>query len=546
MAYIAPSTTIQFMKNTGLSMSHENTLYFASESAKNDYWNTWFASNGQVGVVSQTYQRVNRNYCRIQSTMAVMYNVDYMRFINTSFENKWFYAFVTSINYINNNTVEVEYVLDPVMTWMGTFSLKQCFIERQHTVHDGIGNNIAEEGLPVGNYITENNRLLWGFSKDASVARVASALDTGATIDKCGIYAGMASTDCETQAILGTTINSLAGQDQADSIVSITMVPKEVQNVDTVIEHDITLAKPYDDIDGYVPRNKKLFCYPYKYLTIENSEGSTMDLMYEYMGTTPDATSSGNGTFRVVIGNYPTGCEIFLTPTDYKDNSGYEHRITITHMPQCAWSINSYEAYLAQKNAYYEQDLEKAYAATKRGIVTGGLSGLLGSGSSAGSNAAKSQSLGTGLATMGIGGATGAIGGAIRGVSSEWELIDNHMIENSIRPESPNTLHGSPSTDVLFSYGLKGFYAYEKCITKNYAMMLDSYFDMFGYYIKQLGTPNMNARPHWTYIKTIGCDVTGNVPASDKKAIEDIFDSGVRFWHNLDEMGNYSLDNSPS
>ena len=69
---------------------------------------------------------------------------------------------------------------------------------------------------------------------------------------------------------------------------------------------------------------------------------------------------------------------------------------------------------------------------------------------------------------------------------------------------------------------------------------------MFGYPINTSGIPNMNARPHWTFVKTIGCDVTGNLPASDANDIESIFDSGCRFWHNLIEMGNYELDNSPS
>ena len=49
-----------------------------------------------------------------------------------------------------------------------------------------------------------------------------------------------------------------------------------------------------------------------------------------------------------------------------------------------------------------------------------------------------------------------------------------------------------------------------------------------------------------TYIKTIGCLVEGAIPADDASAIEDIFNKGVRFWKNLNEMGNYSLNNAPT
>lgn len=55
-------------------------------------------------------------------------------------------------------------------------------------------------------------------------------------------------------------------------------------------------------------------------------------------------------------------------------------------------------------------------------------------------------------------------------------------------------------------------------------------FDMFGYAVHQHLTPNMNARPNWTYCKTIGCIVHGNMPASAARDIESMFDSGVRFW----------------
>jgi hypothetical protein len=92
----------------------------------------------------------------------------------------------------------------------------------------------------------------------------------------------------------------------------------------------------------------------------------------------------------------------------------------------------------------------------------------------------------------------------------------------------------------------KNFYFRQKCITKNYAMMIDSFFDMFGYAIKQHAVPNMNARPHWTYVKTKGCSVDGALPADDAQAIENIFNKGIRFWKNHNEIGNYGYDNSPS
>lgn len=539
MPYINPSTTIQFMKNTGLSMSHENTLYFASESDKNSYWTSWMASHGQVGVVNQTYQRANRNYCRIQSTMAVMYNVDYMRFINTQFEGKWFYAFVTAINYINNNTVEVEYVLDPVMTWMGTFSLKQCFIDRQHTLNDGIGNNIAEEGLSVGPYVDENVHDSANYGRGQCVIRVVIANpDEASATYFGGIYCPAEYHDFSTSVAAANYINGLVESDLADNIVNVLMVPIAFQNPGQISSGTfVQWAKPYTDVDGYVPKNKKLFCYPYKYLMVDNSEGSQYEYKYEYFFTHPSATSSGNYEFGIygISGNE---VQVVCSPLAYNGSTseqGYtkEYDINMSHFPICAWSVDSYSAYLAQKNAYYPQDMAKEGAA--------GLINMAG-------GAAKGAVRGlTSTDTTILGGAiSGAISEGVNTLQDMSTMVANHLIDNTIRPEAGTQMRGSLNTDLTFSQGQKKFFFHEKTITKNYAMMIDDYFTMFGYRVGQVGTPNMNARPHFTYVKTIGCDVSGNVPASDKKIIESVFDNGVRFWHNLSEMGNYSLDNSPA
>lgn len=83
------------------------------------------------------------------------------------------------------------------------------------------------------------------------------------------------------------------------------------------------------------------------------------------------------------------------------------------------------------------------------------------------------------------------------------------------------------------------------CITKNYASMIDDYFTMYGYAVRNTLTPNMNARPNFTYVKTKGCIVHCNCPAEDARAIEEMFDNGIRFWKNHNNIGNYNLNNSP-
>lgn len=556
MSNITPNTSLEFFKNTGLSPNYENALYFSSSGERDNYFSALYS----ITVPNCTYQRENLGFCRVQLPVAQLYQCDYMRFKNWNFENKWYYAFIINVNYINNETTEVQYVIDYLMTWMGDFGFNQCYIERQHVKNDSIGANICEEGLPVGNYCTELQTSVWTFAPENAIARIAVANGRG-TNDMGHIYSGSSIEDCDSQEELNRYVRAHIDDNTSDSIVSIILIPNNISGPRPVTITNNSIPKPYDNIMGYKPRNNKLFCYPYKYCIIDNREGSTIDLMYEYMGTTPDATSSGNMSFTILAQGYPSSCEVALFPNNYKGSTGSEYRITMTHFPVCSFSVNSYEAYLAQKNAYYKQDMAltianaglNAYASTMHGAI-GGYSGGIQSGLS---NQAKQASTGLqkGVTQTSLGQYSSTMGaiGAMQGFSNAMVdastsilgEVTNNMIINAVRPESPSTQKGSESSDLWYSTGGKSFNLYEKCITKNYAMMLDSYFDMFGYAIKQHGTPNMNARENWTYIKTIGCNIKGAIPAYDAKIIEKLFDKGIRFWKSLENIGNYSLSNNP-
>lgn len=473
--------------------------------------------------------------------IANLYNCDYMRFKNTSFENKWFYAFVLEINYINNITTEVIYQLDPLMTWMGIFSLRKCYVVRQHTHNDGIGNNICTEDLPTGPYITEKTSAMLQYQPSIMKARIAVARGS-AVQTRGGIMSGTVCYDCSSSDEVYQKVNELVENNEDDSIVSITMIPSAYTSP-SVQTSTYSASKPYSSINGYIPRNKKLFCYPYKYLQVDNDEGETATYAYEYFNTVPDVTSSGNYSFEVSGCGYATGAEVMIRPVNYKANSSIEFRMTKSHFPQCAFAIDAYQAYLAQRNAYLPQKLALNEANAMSPTQMGGkaLSGVSG---------AITATLGgnyTGALGSLLGSAINATVGSIaQGAVDEDKLITENMVENQIQPEAGSHYRGTGATNIMYSTGRMGVWTYQKCITKNYAMMLDDYFDAYGYAIKQVMTPDMNARPYWTYIKTIGCSVSGNLPAKDKHDIESIFDTGVRFWKSLNQMGNYSLDNSPS
>ena len=93
--------------------------------------------------------------------------------------------------------------------------------------------------------------------------------------------------------------------------------------------------------------------------------------------------------------------------------------------------------------------------------------------------------------------------------------------------------------------GLQSFYGGRCSISAQYARMIDDYFTVYGYAVKRLKIPNRDSRPHWNYVKTIGCTITGSIPSDDMQLICSIYDNGITFWKNGSEIGDYSLDNSP-
>lgn len=542
MAYVAPNSNADFFVNTGLSPAHENSLYFASITDKDNYFN----GLSKYSVSECTYQRENRGYIRVQLPITNLIRCDYMRFQNSSFEVQWFYAFIIEVNYINNNTTEVRYQIDPLITWMGWFSLKRCYVLRQHVVNDAIGANLADEGLSCGPYVTNsvvysNNYGINNCYIRVQVANPAKAADNMYG----GIYNPTIIADFESASAASNYINELVDNDLQSNIVNVYMVPKAFRNAGDVQTEFISHDKPYTSINGYVPKNNKLFTYPYQFLEVDNSEGETKDYRYEFFWfkTTPTQSTYNFTIEGMTVGNvelacYPTAYNgiVYEDPTD---------RITMTHFPQCAWNIDNYGAYLAQQNAYYQQNQMKTAIHGVVNTIGSGITGAVGgglSGDTVNSNGVITQSAGEKMQNNVV---SNVVSGAVStGVNMANLALDN-MINNTIPVELGNQLIGNAAGDLQFAHR-KAFIFREKSITSNYAQMIDDYFTMYGYKVNQVLVPNMNARPHWTYLQTLGCNVEGAFPASDARAIESIFDKGVRLWHNLSEMGNYSLDNSPA
>ena len=148
--YTIPNTTIYLLKGCPLDKDYRHTKYFTNATQQNDYFRTLVFKTFS----EQTYQRYAKGQLRIAALADDIYSANYMMFQNTNHGNKWFYAFIDSVEYVSNTVTTVYYIIDVIQTWMFDYSMGGCFVEREHSLTDKFGENLVPENLEIGEKIT--------------------------------------------------------------------------------------------------------------------------------------------------------------------------------------------------------------------------------------------------------------------------------------------------------------------------------------------------------------------------------------------------------
>ena len=115
--YIVPNSNVKIYKDVPLDNTYNHTLYFSSLNEQNAY----FHGNPSIlkyNLTSQSYQRVVKGSMRVAIKSDNLYDCNYLAFQNASFGIKWFYAFITSVEYVNNETSEITFEIDSLQTYL--------------------------------------------------------------------------------------------------------------------------------------------------------------------------------------------------------------------------------------------------------------------------------------------------------------------------------------------------------------------------------------------------------------------------------------------
>lgn len=281
------------------------------------------------------------------------------------------------------------------------------------------------------------------------------------------------------------------------------------------------------NLDGYIPRNQKLRTYPFMYLGFNPQNGGSKVFRYEDF-------SNGTPSFKIISEINPNPSINFI-PQNYRGNSGdsLQDTVAMNGYPTISYKNDVFNTWLAQNSEIVNLQMQQEQYNYEVGMyqtVASGMNSIIGKASEGDLSAlTEGASLGLNLAKQ---------------EKNHEFYIKNQMAQIEKQKLLPDTATLSSSNATLMGYDFINKNIFTRyTIKKQFAQRIDKYFDMYGYLTNTVKIPNLNNRPNWNYIKTIGVNILGDIPQEDLQTIKNMFDNGITLWHNKNTFLDYSQNN---
>lgn len=515
-----------------------------------------------------SFTRPDSNEIILDVPYGTALQANYLAFQNPDYSNKWFFAFIEDINYQSNGTTKVVFSIDECATWFDYWHVGPCFVVREHTNDDTIGNNLLPENLELGEYIANGNnpKSAVGFNDYGFGQRPkAYLLQTsyypdgsqilGVNVDGIPMAGGLLAFTRWQQMV--NTIQKISSDGHLEDIHGAFILDQQLARLDTFPNQYWTLGQitsGNDDtnfykwngttspfffrsvfarpatIDGYTPKNNKLLTAPFQYFLLTNNSGSAVSLNYEYFNNPASFVIEAKGTICV-------GGSTIVYPENYKHvEKNYTEGIVQGKYPTLSWSGDAYTNWLTQNSV----NIGLGVVGDVIGLATGM------------SNTAKSNEIGA------VKAASQGMAGHFTPESQAGNLLNFGMsiagtvaniYQHSICPQ---TVRGNTNCgDVMTADCENTVFAIKMSITSQFAHIIDDYFSRKGYATNRIKVPNQTGRTYWNYVQIAAEDDIGyssnaniSVPAKSMEIINNVYRKGVTIWHDHANIGDYSLNNT--
>lgn len=538
--------TVTLYKNFPVT-GYDNQVYYKTKDArKNAFLKYKYKTLEDISMVNLTTGTI-----RTKLTYYVGNMVNYA-LIET--DEKDYYYFVDSVEWQSNGYCILHLSIDAWQTYVYDLTFHDSFVEREHVSDDTFGKHIVDEGLPAfgtkaittyADVVTMNELKLCiavsdtsGMTDANTGEQIPTYISSGGTYSTAVIYV-----DATDVNLFTGLVDFLVSDNKIDSVVGVYMTAiddSRSTNCGVLNYHNLGgnrvryLKNGYVDfykernikrattISGYTPNNNKCFCYPFNYLTISNTCGNSVDYQFE-LQTTPTAQAQFTTYFPM-----QHGANIMCIP--YSMGDKFNRIVSGASNLDIGWIANTYSAYYsANKNTLnaQAQSIREDYLL---GGISNGMNAISGVTSSAGK-----------------GNVAGMVGSLANYGMSELsnEISTNQKFRNmnaslSDVQSKGNTLKGQFTVNGITKTQNFGINFYLMQVSSECIKMVDDYFSMYGYKVATIKKPQWTSRPYWNFVKTSGCNVTGNVPCDMLRIIEQMFDNGTTIWHDVNYMYKYS------
>ena len=566
-----------YLLSVPLEDDYKDTLYFANATAQH----TYFAGQVVKSYTDFSYQRKD-NVIRVPAQVDTIRNCNYVMYQNTAYSNKWFYAFIERMEYIDDGRTDIYIATDVLQTWMFEMDFKSSFIEREHVNDDTFGLHTIPESLETGDYVCNDiveqkyGECDWSQPGMMVVIQVTTLrLEKEGTVVEAtnpspynvvnGVPGGCYYIGVEfLESELGL-VNALIGTydtfGKSDAILSIFLCPKNVTRWHKATGTGIFNGNNYwltedgvgavqfgqaqvtrnTTLDGYTPHNNKCFCSPFNYIYGSNNAGQDVQYRYEDFRGTPIFTTRGVMEQGGSIKCSPDNSKVsqYWNGTVMRGD-GWNEGLTGAKFPQISWTSDYYLNWEAINGKNIEVQTTLSAISFAGDMLTGGLISPAYNNAQMRNTAVQRGRFPDEEPMVPVNG-SGIVNSVTNFASNIASTMQQVKSAKMVPPQAKGNVAGG---FMQFSGDMCKFTFRKMSVRAEYARAIDSWFDMFGYKVNRLGIPLKAHRQNWWYTKTIGANIDGNIPNEDMQIIKSIYNNGVTYWRNPSNIKNYSVSNN--
>ncbi len=494
------TASIYYYKNINLSRDYSNVCDNISINTLSSYL---VYTDTNISVIRHS---ITNGEFRINRSMAQLENINYIAIINNAGDKEQIFAFIDDLEYIADEVTIIKFSIDLFTTYCQYLDYQDTFIKRMTVNDDTKYTWLQNENIAGGEYITvdtlEDYTTNWNYGYTATTTYTGGTVN-GRLLDHIFSYSGF--TGYTSYGPVVEDLQLFTSNGYIENVSDVIQYPAECgTNGEHVV--DVKYIDQPTTLNGYTPKNNKLFNYPFVRELIVSSDGDTLELY-------PQNSTDTNHRiqYRKDVMVQPI-VQIVATVGQYQGivaSKNKVNRLFITGFPQVNWASDNYQAWLALNKNTRSMENVRIASSVIGNVLTGNTTGTVESGLTV---------LNTAM---------------------------NRYVENENAKMLGTTIHRGSNMGIDVCNENFGLITYVQTIKYKEAELIDNYFNAYGYAINKV-TYFEPSRTRFDYVETAGelfrrKSEGSGIPNIAIDTMNTVANRGLRIWHSISELNRRDL-----